>query len=62
MMTTAGPCASERNIMGCSLAVVGMIYYSHAVTKQQQQQQQAAGAPAPDAAQASAAASGPNKV
>ena len=24
-----------RNIMGCCLAVVGMIYYSHAVTKQQ---------------------------
>ena len=53
------PCMSERNIMGCSLAVVGMIYYSHAVTKQQQQQ---AAAPAPDAAQAAAAASGPNKV
>ena len=50
---------SERNIMGCSLAVVGMIYYSHAVTKQQQQQ---AAAPAPDAAQTAAAASGPNKV
>jgi solute carrier family 35 protein E3 len=25
-----------RNIIGCCLAVVGMIYYSHAVTKQQQ--------------------------
>ena len=24
-----------RNIMACCLAVVGMIYYSHAVTKQQ---------------------------
>ena len=26
---------TSRNIMGCCLAVVGMIYYSHAVTKQQ---------------------------
>jgi solute carrier family 35 protein E3 len=42
---------TERNIMGCSLAVVGMVYYSHAVTK----------APVPEPAQAEPV-SGPNKV
>ena len=26
---------TSRNVLGCALAVVGMIYYSHAVTKQQ---------------------------
>lgn len=47
---------TERNIMGCSLAVVGMIYYSHAVTKQQQ-----TAAPTPEA-QLEPSSSGPNKV
>ena len=45
---------TQRNIMGCSLAVMGMIYYSHATTK--------AAAAAAAAAAESAAASGPNKV
>ena len=50
---------TERNIMGCSLAVLGMIYYSHANNKQQA----AAAAEAAAAADAAAAAAtGPGKV
>lgn len=47
---------TERNIMGCSVAVVGMIYYSHATEKQKQADAAAA------LAVKETAAAGPNSV